>query len=198
MNDLKVGIMMLLVGVFLMGCGSMEEPIVTKAASENNLEIVDIDPNTKEWIANKVEEFSEPHSNVSEAPSDKGYDYYLKAQSISNELGIYNWGENEDIEKDFENLWLLANIISHEQFVRTAHIDPNGNAKDKTEHAEEWKPVNNRMKQSFEYMKQLLNDIDVAINKNGEGKTFGVTHLLGGDKINEMEAFMEHFEEGGD
>ena len=40
-----------------------------------------------------------------------------------------------------------------------------------------------RMKQSFEYMKQLLNDIDVAINKNGKGETFGVSHQLGGDKV---------------
>ncbi|MEK4406669.1 hypothetical protein MKZ26_20095 [Sporosarcina sp. FSL K6-6792] len=40
-------------------------------------------------------------------------------------------------------------------------------------------------------MKQIVNDIDVAVNHNGEGETFGVTHLLNGDKVSEMERFIE-------
>lgn len=35
-----------------------------------------------------------------------------------------------------------------------------------------------------------MNDLDVAFNHSGEGETFGVTHLLNGDKVSEMEDFV--------
>lgn len=109
-------------------------------------------------------------------------------------LGRYIRVEGEDLEKDFQNLIVLAGIISHEQFVRTAQIDPNGEAMKKTEYAKQWKPTNNRMKLSYEYMKQLLNDIDIAINKGNKGERYGVSHQLDGDKVQEMESFITYFD----
>lgn len=125
---------------------------------------------------------------------DDGYDYYLKSQALYMTLGSYIRVEGEDLEKDFENLRVLAGIIDHEQFVRTAHIDPNGEAKEKIEYAKQWKPTSKRMKLCFEYMKQLLNDIAVAINKGNKGETYGVSHQLDGDKVQEMESFMSYYD----
>ncbi|WP_274853384.1 hypothetical protein [Bacillus methanolicus] len=220
MNLLKVGMSGMLIGGLLAGCeiseslktSELKEEVNTETkkseevdpkeskdlSTTKGIENPDIEPDVKKWIAKKVEEFSKPHPKVSQAGFDEGYDYYLKAQSVSNEVGSYIRVEGVDLEKDFENLRQLSSIISHEQFVRTAHIDPNGNAKEKTEYAKEWKPVNERMKRTFEYMKELLNDINVAINKNGKGETFGVSHQLDGDKVSEMESFMEYFEEGNE
>ncbi|MDF2066520.1 hypothetical protein [Bacillus sp. Cr_A10] len=36
-------------------------------------------------------------------------------------------------------------------------------------------------------MKQIVNDIDVAVNHNGEGEMYGVTYLLNGEKVSEVE-----------
>ncbi|MGY3190535.1 hypothetical protein [Lysinibacillus sp. TE18511] len=47
------------------------------------------------------------------------------------------------------------------------------------------------MLQAFEYMNQIVNDIDVAINHNGEGEMYGVTHLLNGGKVSEVEKFVK-------
>ncbi|WP_245592322.1 hypothetical protein [Ectobacillus panaciterrae] len=154
--------------------------------------------NAKGWVAFEVNAFSKTDPKISKSEYDEGYDYYLKAQSVSNVVRGYVRVEGGDLEKDFENLRELAGIIEHEQFVRTDHIDPDGKAMDKTEYIKQWKPVNERMRRSYEYMTKLLNDIDVAINKDGKGKTFGVSHQLDGDKTSEMESFMAYFEEDGE
>lgn len=39
-------------------------------------------------------------------------------------------------------------------------------------------------------MKQIMNDLDVAINHKGKGKIYGVTHLLNGDKASEVKKFV--------
>ncbi|MEH7094420.1 M56 family metallopeptidase [Neobacillus vireti] len=46
------------------------------------------------------------------------------------------------------------------------------------------------MKNTFEYIKQFLNDLDVAMNKNGKGDTFGVLHQLDGEHVIELEKFI--------
>jgi len=39
---------------------------------------------------------------------------------------------------------LLTSYISHEQFVRTAHIGPNEEANEATEHSDKWNRQTNR------------------------------------------------------
>ncbi|MEC1525633.1 M56 family metallopeptidase [Neobacillus niacini] len=46
------------------------------------------------------------------------------------------------------------------------------------------------LKRIFEYTKQLLNDLDVVMNKNGKGDTFGVSHQLNGEHVKELEKFL--------
>lgn len=126
---------------------------------------------------------------LKEANNDEGFEYYLKAQKV---MDLYP--NTEDLRGtefgiEFDNLSMFANWISHEQFVRTAHLDSYGQAKADTSRYDKWKPMDDNMIQSIKYLKQLANDLDVALNHGGEGETFGVTHLLNGDKVTEMEDF---------
>lgn len=69
--------------------------------------------------------------------------------------------------------------------MRTANIDPTGNTG-----PEAWNPAPEALNQSYEYIKAVLNDLDVIINKKGEGDTYGVTHFGDGDKVEELESFI--------
>lgn len=142
-------------------------------------------PHAYDWVSDMVEEMSKPHSEV-----DDGYNMYLKSQAIADVVTKYRV-EGTALHRDFTNLWRLSVRISHDQFVRTSDIDPTGKAKDKVEFADQWKPSSERAKQAYEYMKQILHDLDVAFNKRGNGETYGVTYSLEGDKINELKSFME-------
>jgi hypothetical protein len=92
-------------------------------------------------------------------------------------------------------VWLLAEIIQEEQSKRTEHI--NSDRYDKfdpnqvQEALSEAKEPNDRLIKSVEYMKQLLNDLDIAINKDGKGDLFEVAHQLDGQRVGELETFIQ-------
>lgn len=44
------------------------------------------------------------------------------------------------------------------------------------------------LNQTFRYMKQLLNDLDVLVN-NGKGETFGALYQLNGERMIEIEKY---------
>ncbi|WP_053415526.1 hypothetical protein [Viridibacillus arvi] len=145
-----------------------------------------------EWASKMNAMLSEPMDDpkLKEANSDEGFEYYLKAQEVIREFPKQLIKESNEIEKEHSNLFLLSSYISHIQFVRSAHIGPNGKAKESTELADQWKPTDEYMRQAFEYMKQIVNDIDVAVNHNGEGEIYGVSYLLNGEKVAEVEKFI--------
>ena len=149
------------------------------------------DKEVGEWAAEASEILSEPLDDprLKEANSDEGFEYYLKSQKAIVEFPMPYVEEGNAFEKDLETLFGLSSYIGHIQFVRTAHLDPNGQAKETTELSDQWKPTDEDMRQAFEYMKQIINDLDVAANHNGEGETFGVTHILNGDKVSDIEKF---------
>ncbi|WP_427071710.1 hypothetical protein [Lysinibacillus fusiformis] len=47
-----------------------------------------------------------------------------------------------------------------------------------TDLVNQWAPTDENTRIAFEYMKQIINDLDVAINHNGKGELYGVTHVL--------------------
>ncbi|MEI3614188.1 hypothetical protein [Pseudogracilibacillus sp. SO30301A] len=76
---------------------------------------------------------------IEETNNDEGFTYYLKSEAIKDlraSMGTYV--EGEAIEKDLSNLFLLQSVPCHNQFVRTSHIDPNGQSVEATEYFEEW------------------------------------------------------------
>ena len=148
--------------------------------------------NADVWVAAKVKEFSQVlNPKMYEAGFDDGYDYYSKAR-IVNESIVQFTIEGVDIQKDFENLHMLSGIILHEHDVRTQHLDLESYGTNKLDAIKDWKPISEEMKQSYDYMLQLLNDLDVALNKHGEGETFGLTHQLDGDKVDEWNRSWNH------
>ncbi|WP_066074569.1 hypothetical protein [Neobacillus soli] len=94
-------------------------------SSENGSEKMEFTPTAQGWVAEQLEIFRQaPDSKLLEAGYDKGYDYFLKADVVSRGMGNYVRVEDVDLEKDFENLRVLANIIVQEQDARTADILP--------------------------------------------------------------------------
>jgi len=128
---------------------------------------------------------------LKEANFDEGFEYYLKSQRAIIEYPTPYVDTGNAFEKDLETLFVLSSYLMHNQFVRTAHLDPYGQAKEATELSDQWKPTDDGMRQAFVYMKQMINDLDVAINHKGKGETFGVSHLLNGEKFSEVEAFLD-------
>jgi hypothetical protein len=47
-------------------------------------------------------------------------------------------------------------------------------------------------------MKRIVHDLDIALNHDGQGETYGVTYLLGGEKLEELKSFMNGGEYVGD
>jgi hypothetical protein len=218
---LKLGIVGVVVGGLLAGCGTSEtkdKEVKVKAAKENKskpvsaaainpkvwtdkssangLEKPDFTPNAKGWVAEELNIFRQaPDQKLLQAGYDEGYDYYLKADVVSRVVGSNIRVEGVDLEKDFENLRVLAKIIVQEHKIRTANIDNKKYEENKREAIKEWKPMSERMQSAYDDMTKLLNDLDVAINKEGNGETFGVSHQLDGDKVKEMESFISSHKE---
>lgn len=144
-----------------------------------------------EWASKMNTMLSEPLDDprLKDANNDEGFEYYLKAQEVIREFPN-QLIEIDAIDKDHSNLFLLSSYISHLQFLRTAHLGPNGEAKESTELADQWEPTNEKMYQAFEYMKQIVNDIDIAVNHNGEGEIYGVTYLLNSENVSQIENFV--------
>ena len=214
----KMSIMFIIFGLSLVGCSQKEQletsvPVV-KSNSETKMEHFDlketkVDEVPKEstkpvtivydkeigvWLSEMNAMLSAPLDDprLKEANNDEGFEYYLKAEKVMN---LYPnrtpilLGDAK-LEIEFSNLNMLSSHMLHGQFVRTAHLNSYGQAKEDTSLSDQWKPTDDEMRQAFEYMKQLVNDLDVAFNHGGEGETFGVTHVLNGDKVSKMEDFI--------
>ena len=127
---------------------------------------------------------------MKKANNDEGFEYYLKSQVVNNESPYHLIKGSKELEKDYINLFLLTSYISNKQAARTVHLDPNGDAIESTDLVDQWAPTDENTRIAFEYMKQIINDLDVAINHNGKGELYGVTHLLNGDKASEVKKFV--------
>lgn len=115
---------------------------------------------------------------IEKASNDEGFEYYLKSLVVNDESPIHLIKGNKELEKDYINLFLLTSYISNKQVARTVHLDPNGEAMESTDLVNQWAPTDENTRIAFEYMKQIINDLDVAINHNGKGELYGVTHVL--------------------
>lgn len=137
----------------------------------------------QEYVAEANEAFKETPTQEG-GGLDEGYDMYLKSEAFD-EFGIYK--VEGAIKKDIQNLFKMHSVIGHLQFVRTSHIDGNGGAKEDLSTMDDWKAPDEEMFQAYEYMVQIVHDLDVALNHNGEGKLYGVTYHSGGDKVEEVD-----------
>lgn len=158
------------------------------------------------WVEESIKilegEWNDPR--LEEANFDEGFEYYLKSEKIrelqSEMIGRTVAFETESefekkLDQDLQNFFLLGSILNHVQFSRTSHLGENGEAKEATELADQWRATPEEMRQANEYMKQWFHDMDVAINHNGEGETYGVTNILDGE--NERDLRINEYWNGG-
>ncbi|AMO85502.1 hypothetical protein B857_03748 [Solibacillus isronensis B3W22] len=145
-----------------------------------------------EWVSEMNILLSEPLNDpkLKKANNDEGFEYYLKSLVVDRKSTIDLIKGNKELEEDYINLFLLTSYISNKQAARTVHLDPNGEAIESTDLVNQWAPTDENTHKAFEYVKQIMNDLDVAINHNGKGEIYGVTHLLNGDKASEVKKFV--------
>ena len=128
-----------------------------------------IEPTLEAWIAYHAEDIAKT-TDVNE--------YYPKADRLTNEL-IYFRVQGDDLQKDFENLNVLQIWMGHLEFVLSTDLLESERSR-----------FNDDLKQTFKYFTELLHDLDIVINHDGEGETFGLTHQLDGNKVKELEAYL--------
>lgn len=148
----------------------------------------DYPTNAKDWIATEYSVFNEisvQDSKLQQAGHDEYYKYYLEAMGIPTALSIIEV-KGISIEKDFNNIQQLAAIIVEEHNIRTENVDP-----DRPETFSSWEAPSERLIQASNYLKQLFNDLNVAINKEGKGNLFGVAYQIDGNKTNELDDFLK-------
>ena len=92
-------------------------------------------------------------------------------------IGINLPIQGENLEKDFSNLNLLGGMIGLIHYVILEQEERGG------VEAESYDILNT----TSQYFTELLHDLDIIINYDGIGETFGVTHQLDGNKVNELE-----------
>lgn len=205
MKFLKIEIVVTLVFGILAGCSTVEAPPNQAEANPKNVvEVAEIDPkqwkdatfipnglkpdfptNVNDYFENTLNhwnaEIAEKYSRMGYPPE---YNYYIEVMGITSVVDEYIRVQGVDLEKDVYNLRQLAAVVEMEQWKRAEHIDPNSNKAVK-----QWKPASERFFQAVEYMKQLLTDLNYITN--GTGEPYGVTHQLDGDKVDELNSFLE-------
>lgn len=145
-----------------------------------------------EWVSEMNVLLSEPLNDpkLKKANNDEGFEYYLKSLVVDRESPIDVIKGNKELKEDYTTLFLLTSYISNKQAARTVHLDPNGEAIESTDLVDQWAPTDENTRIAFDYMKQIINDLDVAINHKGKGEVYGVTHLLNGNKASEVKKFV--------
>lgn len=129
-----------------------------------------IETTLEAWIAFHAEDIAKT-TDVKE--------YYPKAERIRNEMRYFRI-QGDDLQKDFENLEVLQTLmgnldysisVAEEQGIETAE-------------------TYDELKKAFRYFTELVHDIEIVINHDGKGETFGFTHQLDGKKVKEIETFI--------
>jgi hypothetical protein len=164
-------------------------------SSAGDLTKADFSTNAKDWIESTLYQLNlETPDKYIEAGFDEEYDQYMKAMSLTNVLGTYIKVEGIDLNKDFENIHSLATIIQAEHEKRTEHLEleyvQEKYGANKQAANQEWKPATQRQQQAFEYLKQLVNDVNIAINETATGEAFGVSNQLDGEKVEVLKSFI--------
>lgn len=185
MKFMKIAFTGLLVSALLTGCSDEEtkiEEVKPEETKVNNAKVwkdvstpegfneYGIEPTLKAWIAYHAEDITKT-TDVNE--------YYPKADRLTSEMKYFRV-QGDDLQKDFENLNVLQIWMGHLVYVLSKQdmLEP-----DRVK-------FNDDLKKSFKYFTELLHDLDIVINYDGKGETFGLTHQLDGNKVKELESYL--------
>ncbi|NKE08121.1 hypothetical protein [Mesobacillus selenatarsenatis] len=148
------------------------------------------------YDAKTVKEFIAQHAELYSAPlpeqyaDDPEHYHWIEATVLLGGLELNYKVEGAVIEKDFHNLNKLTSIVVEEHKKRYEHLNlKNENPFD---YKDQFKAPSERMKQAHAYIAGLLNDLNIAINKEGKGANNGYSYMLDGNKTNELESFIRN------
>jgi hypothetical protein len=156
--------------------GEQGFPAELKEYNSENFKIVEVessrlDPRWKQFIAEQAEEFNST-TDINE--------YFSKIQQIDQEFRKQStFFYTVEAYLDFENLRTFIGAGVH---FNHSISNQKQQGIEKVEYGDDYKRI-------FDYTRQLLNDLDVVMNKNGKGDTFGVLHQLDGEHVIELEKF---------
>ncbi|MFB3169998.1 M56 family metallopeptidase [Neobacillus sp. 179-C4.2 HS] len=156
--------------------GEQGFPAELKEYNSENFKIVEVessrlDPRWKQFIAEQAEEFNNT-TDINE--------YFSKIQQIDQEFRKQStFFYTVEAYLDFENLRTFIGAGLH---FNHSISNQKQQGIEKVEYGDDYKRI-------FDYTRQLLNDLDVVMNKNGKGDTFGVLHQLDGEHVIELEKF---------
>lgn len=114
-----------------------------------------------EWATALNDILSKPLNDpkLKETNNDEGFEYYLKAQRVMERFPLQLMDEGSEVEKIHSKVFSLSSQIIHGQFVRTAHLGGEGQAKEATELSDKWKPTDEEMRNAFKELNQVVNDL---------------------------------------
>lgn len=146
-----------------------EKQAETKETATGEVESNGYDPRMKKFISEQAEEFKNT--------TDR-YEYNAKIEQLVSEYANqYTGYPSVEAAYDFENFRRLMQWAS---IINFSYQEQNSVNTDE---------VIVQVTSVIEYLKQLLNDLDVVMNKNSKGETYGVLHQLGGEHVLELEKF---------
>lgn len=115
-----------------------------------------------QWASEMNVMLSEPLDDpkLKEANNNEGYEYYLKAKKVVETYPNHNTLGYTEYEDQFNEIYLQYVILSHEQFIRTDHLDPKGMglAKESTHLSRQWRLTDDSMRVPFAEMKRLMKE----------------------------------------
>jgi len=129
-----------------------------------------IEPTLEAWIAYHAKDILNT-TDVNE--------YYPRADRLKTEMKYFKV-QGGDLQKDFENLNVLEIFMGHLVYVISVEEEQG------LETAETY----TELEEGFNYFTQLLHDLNIIINYDGKGETFGLTNQLNGNKVDELETFL--------
>lgn len=159
---------------------------------------IDVNDNFADWIAaaKSVIEDGLLDPRIEQTDYDEGFRYYLEAEAIE-ELHQKKEADLTDeeteteigkaIEQDLDNLATLCTMLEHFQFDRTSELGENGEAVEAIEQHEEWRDIPEDMRIAYAQIEMIIHDLDIAIHHNGKGETYGVTHTLDGENVEDLQ-----------
>lgn len=136
-----------------------------------------------------LEHYDNFHSPVPEQYADDPIHYKVMGIGVIGGMLRDELVEGEAIEKDFKNFLDLTMIVHWENLQRYEHL--NLKNENPFKYQDQWKEPSVRMIQAIEYTEHLLHDLNVAVNKEGKGETFGLAYMVDGEQTTELEEFIQ-------
>jgi hypothetical protein len=143
--------------------------------------------NIQEYIASYDEIYK--NGAPEQYNDDPALYYWIGAALIFNSLDSNYKAEGIDIKKDLKNLRDAAAIVYEEHQNRYTHLGLKN--ENPLKYKDQFKEPSERLYQAHAYVGALLNDLNISLN-GAAGESEGVAYMLDGDRMDELERFIQN------